>query len=175
MSVCKLRVVHYVYSGYSLIYTTLRFWVDSWPDPTSPHHHKTGFLSFFLAMDWNANLRVPNFVSRPDNSLSFLYNYNYNDQFPAGMSILTIFLIFLMLLMSWKIYVHCVCVGIKFQVLSGFKSLSLTLIAIYISRNRPHARVSIQVYGRLNGFRFSQINEKLRSFYKKSCWIWLEN
>ncbi|XP_011094442.1 putative homeobox-leucine zipper protein ATHB-51 [Sesamum indicum] len=38
-------------------------------------------------MDWNANLRVPNFVSRPDNSLSFLYNYNYNDQFPAGLEI----------------------------------------------------------------------------------------
>ncbi|KAK4419306.1 putative homeobox-leucine zipper protein ATHB-51 [Sesamum alatum] len=35
-------------------------------------------------MDWNnANLRVPNFVSRPDHSLSFLYNYNNYDQFPG--------------------------------------------------------------------------------------------
>ncbi|KAG8376652.1 hypothetical protein BUALT_Bualt09G0085700 [Buddleja alternifolia] len=32
-------------------------------------------------MDWNGNLRVP-FASRPENSLSFLYNYNY-DQFPG--------------------------------------------------------------------------------------------
>ncbi|KAI3447518.1 hypothetical protein Pfo_004183 [Paulownia fortunei] len=32
-------------------------------------------------MDWNGNLRVP-FVSRPENSFSFLYNYNY-DQFPV--------------------------------------------------------------------------------------------
>ncbi|GAV63810.1 Homeobox domain-containing protein/HALZ domain-containing protein [Cephalotus follicularis] len=31
-------------------------------------------------MDWNANLRT--FVSRPDTSLNFLYNYNY-DQFPG--------------------------------------------------------------------------------------------
>ncbi|KAL3628394.1 hypothetical protein CASFOL_027440 [Castilleja foliolosa] len=30
-------------------------------------------------MDWNGNFRVP-FASRPDNSFSFLYNYNY-DQF----------------------------------------------------------------------------------------------
>ncbi|KAI3473311.1 hypothetical protein Pfo_030602 [Paulownia fortunei] len=32
-------------------------------------------------MDWNGNLRVP-FVSRPENSFSFLYNYNY-DQIPG--------------------------------------------------------------------------------------------
>ncbi|KAL3642647.1 hypothetical protein CASFOL_013462 [Castilleja foliolosa] len=33
-------------------------------------------------MDWNGNLRVP-FASRPENSFSFLYNYNY-DQFQAN-------------------------------------------------------------------------------------------
>ncbi|KAL2533584.1 putative homeobox-leucine zipper protein ATHB-51 [Abeliophyllum distichum] len=32
-------------------------------------------------MEWNGNLRAP-FVSRPDHSFSFLYNYNY-DQFPG--------------------------------------------------------------------------------------------
>ncbi|XVF76303.1 hypothetical protein PTKIN_Ptkin13bG0255600 [Pterospermum kingtungense] len=33
-------------------------------------------------MDWNGTLRT--FVSRPEPSLNFLYNYNY-DQYPAGM------------------------------------------------------------------------------------------